>query len=84
MVGDKDVDGNNMQELKKLDAFVNEVLRYRNPALCTILRHVIKDHKLKDLVLKKGMKLSKARHVCIGCDLFDAGLAEAFRESRSI
>lgn len=54
MVGDKDVDGNNMQELKKLDAFVNEVLRYRNPALCTILRHVIKDHKLKDLVLKKG------------------------------
>ncbi|CAD8177801.1 unnamed protein product [Paramecium pentaurelia] len=48
------INENEINNLKKLSAFINEVLRLKNPAMRPIIRVATQDHKLKDLKIKKG------------------------------
>lgn len=43
-----------LKKMEKLTAFINEVLRVRNPAICPIMRRAKQDHYIKDLYVKRG------------------------------
>ncbi|CAD8127293.1 unnamed protein product [Paramecium sonneborni] len=43
-----------IKKLHKLTAFINEVLRVKNPALRLLLRNCDQTHQVKDLTIKKG------------------------------
>ncbi|CAD8103525.1 unnamed protein product [Paramecium sonneborni] len=45
---------NQINNLKRLQAFINEVLRLKNPAMRPIIRVASQDHNLMDLKIKKG------------------------------
>ncbi|KAM3147482.1 hypothetical protein pb186bvf_000289 [Paramecium bursaria] len=49
-----DVTKESLQKLVKLNAFIQEAQRVRNPTVSPFLRQVKVDHKIKDLQLKKG------------------------------
>ncbi|CAD8168246.1 unnamed protein product [Paramecium octaurelia] len=48
------INENEINNLKRLSAFISEVLRLKNPAMRPIIRVATQDHKIKDLQIKKG------------------------------
>ncbi|CAD8118886.1 unnamed protein product [Paramecium sonneborni] len=51
---DQDVSDTHFIKLVKMNAFINEVFRLKNPAFSPFIRIVLKDMKLLDVKLKKG------------------------------
>ncbi|CAD8166780.1 unnamed protein product [Paramecium octaurelia] len=57
VIGDADVNEENLNKLTKVNALIQEVLRLRNPAFVTLFRTVKHDKQVQDIKLKKGWAL---------------------------
>ncbi|CAD8166782.1 unnamed protein product [Paramecium octaurelia] len=57
VIGDADVNEENLNKLTKVNALIQEVLRLRNPAFVTLFRTVKRDKQVQDIKLKKGWAL---------------------------
>ncbi|CAK65177.1 unnamed protein product (macronuclear) [Paramecium tetraurelia] len=47
-----------IKQLHKLSAFINEVLRFKNPALRLMMRFCNQTHQVKDLTIQKGWSVT--------------------------
>ncbi|CAD8205743.1 unnamed protein product [Paramecium pentaurelia] len=54
LIQDQDVQDNHLTKFVKMNAFINEVFRLRNPAFSPFVRLVQKDMQFLDIKLKKG------------------------------
>ncbi|CAK77008.1 unnamed protein product (macronuclear) [Paramecium tetraurelia] len=57
VIGNADINEDNLNKLIKVNALIQEVLRLRNPAFVTLFRTVKRDKQVQDIKLKKGWAL---------------------------